>query len=292
MNLMQLLNRPFGPTEKFAAAGVIALALVGFSSVVEVNEKQQAVVTWLGEPVRVINRYKPGVDYGQTGAGLSLRVPFFESVVRIDRRVMSLDMERQQVNSSDQQRLEVDAYARFRIIDPVRMVKTAGTTDRVIEQLQPILNSALRQGLASHTFQSLLTPERGVMMEKIRVALDTEAREYGAQVIDVRIKRADLPAGTPLDRAFARMEAAREQEATSIRAQGQKQAQIIRGEAEAKAAKTYADAYGKDPSFFDFYRAMNSYKTAFANPSNKGDTTFVITPDNDYLRQFRGGKGQ
>jgi membrane protease subunit HflC len=151
------------------------------------------------------------------------------------------------VISSDQQRLEVDAYARFRIIDPVRMVRTAGSTDRVAEQLQPILTSVLRQGLASHTFQSLLTAERGAMMAQIRTALDTEAREYGAQVIDVRIKHADLPDGTPLDRAFARMEAAREQEATTIMAQGQKQAQIIRGEAEASAARTYAEAYGKDP---------------------------------------------
>jgi membrane protease subunit HflC len=224
-----------------------------------------------------------------TGAGLSLRIPFFETLVRIDRRVLDIDMQPQIVNSSDQQRLEVDAYARFRIIDPVKMVRTAGTTDRVQEQLQPILNSTLRQGLASHPFQSMLTPERGAVMEQVRQALDVEAREYGAQVIDVRIKRADLPQGSPLDRAFARMEAAREQEATTIRAQGQKQAQIIRGEAEASAAKTYADAYGKDPAFYDFYRAMTSYRTTFANKDAKGQTTIVLTPDNDYLRQFRGG---
>lgn len=289
MSLLDALTPPYGPREKLAAAGAIGLALVAMTAVVEVPETQQAVVMRMGDPVRVINRYKPGVDYGMTGAGLSLRVPFFETLVRIDRRVLDIDMQRQQVNSSDQQRLEVDAYARFRIIDPVRMVRTAGTTDRVQEQLQPILNSALRQGLASHPFQSLLTPERGAMMEQIRKALDDEAREYGAQVIDVRIKRADLPQGSPLDRAFARMEAAREQEATTIRAQGQKQAQIIRGEAEASAAKTYADAYGKDPAFYDFYRAMESYRTTFANPAAKGQTTIVVTPDNDYLRQFRGG---
>lgn len=287
-----LFQDGLAPRAKFAVAGLIAAALVGFSAIVEVPESQQAVVMWLGDPVRVINRYKPGVDYGNTGAGLSLRVPFFETLVRVDRRVLNLDMERQQVNSSDQQRLEVDAYARFRIIDPVKMVRTAGTSERVQEQLQPILTSVLRQGLASYTFQSLLTPERGVMMEQIRKALDVEAREYGAQIIDVRIKRADLPDGTPLERAYARMEAAREQEATTIRAMGQKQAQIIRADAEAIAAKTYAEAYGKDPSFYDFYRAMESYRTTFANPANKSSTTIVLTPDNDYLRQFRNQKGQ
>lgn len=287
-----LFQQGTSPRAKFALAALIGVALVGFSAVVEVPETQQAVVMWLGDPVRVINRYKGGEDFGHTGAGLSLRVPFFETLVRVDRRVLNLDMERQQVNSSDQQRLEVDAYARFRIIDPVKMVRTAGTAERVQEQLQPIMTSVLRQGLASYTFQSLLTPERGLMMEQIRKALDAEAREYGAQIIDVRIKRADLPDGTPLERAFARMEAAREQEATTIRAMGQKQAQIIRADAEAQAAKIYAEAYGKDPSFYDFYRAMESYRTTFTNPASKSQTTIILTPDNDYLRQFRTQKGQ
>jgi len=279
-----------GPREKTAAAALVIAGLLATTAVVQVPETQQAVVMRLGDPVRVINRYTPGVDYGQTGAGLSLRIPFFETVVRIDRRVLAVDMDQQQVISSDQQRLEVDAYARFRIIDPVKMVRTAGTTDKVQEQLSPILTSVLRQGLASHTFQSLLTPERGAMMEQIRAALDQEARQYGAQIIDVRIKRADLPAGTALDRAFARMEAAREQEATTIRAQGQKQAMIIQSEADGRAAKIYADAFGKDPAFYDFYRAMESYRTTFATPANKSQTTIVLTPDNDYLRQFRGAK--
>jgi len=281
-----------GAREKFAAAVLVVAGLLAMTAVVQVPETQQAVVMRLGDPVRVINRYSSGVDYGMTGAGLSLRIPFFETVVRIDRRVLAVDMDKQQVISSDQQRLEVDAYTRFRIIDPVKMVRTAGTADKVQEQLSPILTSVLRQGLASHTFQSLLTPERGAMMEQIRAALDQEAREYGAQIIDVRIKRADLPAGTPLDRAFARMEAAREQEATTIRAQGQKQAVIIQAEADGRAAKIYADAFGKDPAFYDFYRAMESYRTTFANPANKSQTTIVLTPDNDYLRQFRGAKGQ
>ena len=242
----------------------------------------------LGDPVRVINKFHPGQDFGETGAGLSLRIPIFERLVRVDKRVLAVEMDRQQVTSSDQQRLEVDAFARFRIIDPVKMVRTGGTTEKVAEQLQPILTSALRQGLATHTFQSLLTPERGAVMAQIRAGLDKEARAYGAQVIDVRIKRADLPEGTPLDSAFGRMQAAREQEATSIRAQGQKAAQIIEAEAEAQAAKIYAESFGKDPSFYDFYRSMKSYEVTFANQANKGGSTIVLTPDNDYLRQFRG----
>ena len=266
------------------ALGVLALAVL--SSVVVVPETEQAVVVRVGEPVRVINRFRPNVDFGKTGAGLSLRLPFFERLVRIDKRMLSVDMERQQVLSAEQLRLEVDAYARFRIIDPVRMVRTAGTTERVKEQLQPIFTSVLRQELGKRTFQSLLTAERGVAMKNIREGLDREAREYGAQVIDVRIKRADLPEGA-LESAFARMQAAREQEATTIRAQGQKNAQITRAEAEATAARTYADSFGKDPEFYDFYRAMQSYDFTFANRDG-GSSTILLSPDNRYLRQFKG----
>jgi len=269
---------------------LLALAIALLSSIVEVPETEQAVVMDLGEPVRVINRFHPGEQFGDTGAGISLRIPFIESLVRVDKRVLSVEMDRQQVLSSDQQRLEVDAYARYRIIDPVRMVRTAGTSDQLSVQLQPIMNSALRQGLARHTFQSLLTPERGAVMEQIRLAFDKQAREYGAQVIDIRIKSADLPDGTPLDSAFVRMQAARQQEATAIRATGERNAQIIGAEAEAQAAKIYADSFGKDPGFYDFYRAMKSYEASFVNPAAKGGTTIVLSPNNDYLRQFQGKK--
>lgn len=270
------------------AVGALALALL--SSIVVVPETQQAVVMALGEPVRVINRFRPGQPFGDTGAGISLRIPFIESLVRVDKRVLSVEMDQQQVLSSDQQRLEVDAFARYRIIDPVRMVRTAGTSDQLSNQLQPIMTSALRQGLARHTFQSLLTPERGAVMEEVRKAFDRQAREYGAQIIDIRIKSADLPEGTPLDSAFARMQAARQQEATAIRATGERNAEIIEAEAEASAAHIYADSFGKDPGFYDFYRAMKSYEAAFASPGAKGGTTIVLSPGNDYLRQFQGRK--
>jgi modulator of FtsH protease HflC len=265
----------------------LAVVIVGlFSSLMVVPETMQAVIVRTGEPVRVINRFRPNADFGQTGAGLVARIPILEQVVWIDKRVLDVDMERQQVLSVDQRRLEVDAYARFRIIDPVRMVETAGTTERVSEQLQPILNSVLRQELGKRSFASLLTADRGEAMKNIRNGLDREAREYGAQVIDVRIKRADLPDGTPLESAFARMQSARNQEATTIRAQGEKNAQITRAEAQALASKTYADSFGKDPSFYDFYRAMQSYDATFA--SKDGSTSIILSPDNEYLRQFRG----
>jgi modulator of FtsH protease HflC len=266
------------------AAAAVLVALL--SSVIVVPETSQAVIVRFGEPVRVVNRFRPNADFGKTGAGLVWRTPFAEQVVWVDKRVMDVDMERQQVLSTDQLRLEVDAYARFRIIDPLRMVETAGSTERVAEQLQPILTSVLRQELGKRSFQSLLTAERGAAMVQIRRNLDSEAREYGAQVIDVRIKRADLPDGTPLESAFTRMQTARNQEAATIRAQGEKNAQIIRAEAEAQAAKTYADAFGKDPEFYDFYRAMQSYDATFA--AKDGTTSFVLSPDNAYLRQFKG----
>ena len=272
---------------KPALIAVVLAAIAAFSSVVVVPETEQAVVVRLGEPVRVINRFRPNEDYGTTGAGLSLRIPFFEQLVRVDKRMLSLDMERQQVLTTDQLRLEVDAYARFRIIDPVKMVRTAGSPDRVEEQLKPIMTSVLRQELGKRTFQSLLTADRGAAMINIRKGLDQQAREYGAQVIDVRIKRADLPAGA-LESAFTRMQAAREQEATTIRAQGQRNAQIVSADADAKAAQIYAESFGKDPGFYDFYRAMQSYDATFANAANKSASTIILSPDNDYLRQFKG----
>lgn len=265
------------------ALGIAVIALA--SSVVVIPETEQAVVIRFGEPVGTFNKYRANVDFGQTDAGIKLRIPIAERLVRIDKRLLTVDMERQQVLSADQLRLEVDAFARFRIVDPVRMVRTAGTPDRVAEQLQPILSSVLRQELGKRTFQSLLTADRGEAMQQIRSGLNRQAREYGAQVVDVQIKRADLPEGA-LESAFTRMQAAREQEATTIRAQGQKQAQLVWAQAEADAAKTYADAFGKDPQFYDFYRAMQSYNTTFAQ--GQGATTILLSPDNDYLRQFKG----
>jgi membrane protease subunit HflC len=274
----------FWHTYKLTIVAVAVLVLALLSSVVVVGETEQAVVVRTGEPVRVINRFRPNADFGQTGAGLVLRIPFFERVQRIDKRVLDLDMQRQQVLSSDQQRLQVDAFARFRIIDPVLMVQTAGTTDAVRLQLEPIFNSVLRQELGRRTFGSMLTAERGAAMTNIKNNLDAQARKYGAQVIDVRIKSTDLPEGTPLDAAYRRMETDRQREAATIRANGAKNAQIIRAEAEASASRTYAQAFNKDPQFYDFYRAMQSYDTTFRGGS--GQTNVILGEDNEYLRRF------
>jgi len=268
------------------AAVIVVVALL--SSIVIVPETHQAVVIRTGQPDRVFNRFKPEVPYGQTGAGLQLRIPFVEEVQMVDRRVLDLDMTRQQVLSNDQQRLQVDAYARYRIIDPVRMVERAGTEEQLESQLVPILTSVLRQELGRRPFSALINAERGTAMTNITRTLDTQARQYGAQVLDVRIKAADLPEGRPLDAAFTRMETDRQEEAATIRAAGQRDAQITQAEAQAQAARIYADAYGKDPEFYDFYRAMQSYRQTFL--SGEGNSAMVLSDDSEYFRQFKGNR--
>jgi len=273
-----------------ALALFAALLLLG-SAVAVVPETQQVVVVRFGEPVRTINPYKPGEAFGSTGAGIAWRIPVAEQFVWIDKRIQSVEMERQQVLSTDQLRLQVDAFARYRIVDPLRMYIAAGSEENVSEALRPILGSALRNELGKRPFAALLSPERGQVMNNIEAGLDRIARQYGAKVIDVRIKRADLPDGTPLQSAFQRMRTARQQEALTIRAQGEKQAQIIRAEADATAAQVYAASFGKDPGFYDFYRAMQAYRRTFS-PQAGGQTSVILSPDNDFLREFRGKSGR
>ena len=268
---------------------IIAALFLLLNTVVIVPETRQGVVVRFGEPVRIVNRFQNDVAFGQTGAGLIAKIPFAEQIVWIDKRILDVEMEQQQVLSTDQLRLQVDAFARYRITDPLRMYIAAGSEERVSAELRPILGSALRNELGKRPFAALLSPERGQVMDNIQAGLNRVARQYGAEVVDVRIKRADLPDGTPLDSAYQRMRTARDQEARTIRAQGQKQAQIIRAEADASAARTYAESFGKDPEFYDFYRAMRSYETTFrgGNPDDP-ESSFVLSPDNEYFRQFRG----
>ena len=273
------------------AFGAILLLILLASTLSIVPETKQAVIVRFGEPDRIINPYRAGVPFGRTGAGIIARWPFAEEIHWIDKRILSIDMDRQQVLSTDQLRLQVDAFARYRITDPLRMFITAHTEDRVSDQLKPILGSALRNELGRRPFAALLSPERGQMMDNIQRALNRVASQYGAEIVDVRIKRADLPDGTPLESAYQRMTTARQQEARSIRAQGLKQAQIIRAEADAEAANTYAAAFGKDPDFYDFYRAMQSYESTFVNDGtgkDMGRSSIILSPSNDYLREFRG----
>lgn len=273
-------------------AGLLALLVLMLlmGSFPVVRETQQAVVVRFGKPDRILNRYQPGERIGGSGAGLSWRIPFAESIQWIDKRVLDVDMDRQQVLSTDQRRLEIDAFARYRIVDPLRMYISARTEDRVSDALRPILGSELRNELGKRRFDELLSPERQGVMENVRRGLDRVARQYGAQIIDVRIKKADLPDGTPLQSAFERMKSAREQEARSIRAEGAKRAQIVRAEADAQAARVYAQSFGKDADFYEFYRAMQSYQTTFLgdNGERTASTSIVLSPDNEYLREFNG----
>jgi membrane protease subunit HflC len=269
------------------AAILLVLVLGGFPIV---PETKQGVVVRFGKPVRILNRYNANTPIGSPGAGITWRLPFAEQVVWIDKRVLDVDMQRQQVLSTDQRRLEVDAFARYRIVDPLLMYIRARNEKQLNDQLRPILGSEVRNELGKRSFASLLTPERQGVMENVRRSLNQIARQYGAVVVDVRIKKTDLPDGTPLQSAFDRMRTARLQEARSIRAQGAKQAQIIRAEADAEAARTYAESFGRDPQFYDFYRAMQSYMTTFVGDGQDktSPTTVILSPQNDYLKEFSG----
>lgn len=262
----------------------VAVAIVGFfMSAFVVSEEEQAVVLQTGRPIGTVNTIG-----GNTPAGLYFRVPLIQTVERVEKRVIDLEMRDEEVLSNDQQRLIVNAYARFQIVDPIRMVERAGSTDGVRVALEPILNSVLRQELGRRTFQAMLTAERGTALATVRSNLNRQARQYGAEVIDVQIKRTDLPDGEPLRAAFDRMRSDRQREALTIRAEGAQDATVIRAEADAEAARIYAGSFGKDPQFYDFYRAMKSYETTFAQGEGAGESSIILSPDNEYLRQFQG----
>ncbi|MDG5488458.1 protease modulator HflC [Sphingomonas sp. BGYR3] len=272
---------------------LVLAAVLLFGSVAVVPESKQAVILRLQRPVGVVNPYREGQPLGATGAGIFLRMPFLDRVVWVDKRVLSIDLDNQPVLSIDQLRLQVDAFARFRIVDPLQMVVSVRTEDGARQQLRTILASSLRNELSKRPFATLLSPERGQVMENIQVALNRQARQFGAEIVDVRIKQAELPSGSPLDSALNRMRSARQQEARTIEAQGFKQAQIVRAEAEAQAAQIYAQSFGKDAQFYDFWRAMQSYRRTFGADGNttSGETAIILSPDNEYLRQFEG-RGQ
>ncbi|MBO9576468.1 MAG: protease modulator HflC [Sphingobium sp.] len=269
-----------------AVLATLALVLIGMTFAV-VPETSQAVVVRFGKVVGVYNPYHANEPFGRTGAGLKMRMPLVDTIVWVDKRILSVGIADQQVLSTDQRRLQVDAFARYRIVDPRRMYVTAGNEEGVADALRPNLSSALRAELGKRSFDSLLSPERGAVMANIRAGLNRTAAQYGAEILDVRIMRTDLPEGAPLQSAFVRMKTAREQEALTIRAEGLKRRQIIMAEADAAAAKVYAASFGKDPQFYDFWRAMQSYRMSFT-PKDGRETNMVLSPDNDYLRQFRG----
>lgn len=280
------MTKRFGNPVIWGVGLLVALIVMSLSISI-VPETKQAIVLRYGQPVWKVNVYEEGAEFGGPGAGIFFRIPLIEQIEFFDKRVLNVEMsEPQEVLSTDKLRLQVDAYARFRITDPLQMFRSIQTEARLGEQLRTILGSSLRNELGKRSFAQLLSPERSQIMANVQTALNIQANKYGAEVIDVRIKRADLPEGTPLDSAFTRMRSEREQEATAIRASGQREASIIRGQAEAESARIYAESFGKDPEFYDFYRAMQSYEQTFVN--GEGDSAIVLSPDSEYLRQFRG----
>ena len=273
-----------------SAAFALILLILLLSSFPIVPETKQAVVVRFGKPERILNRYEAARPIGSPGAGLSYKIPFVDQIVWIDKRVLAVDMEPQPVLSTDQRRLMVDAFARYRIVDPLLMYIRSTTEDNLRSQLQTILRSEVRNELGRQPFAALLSPERQGVMDDVRKSLNVQAAKFGVEIVDVRIKKTDLPDGAPLQSAFESMRTARLQEARSIRAQGLKQAQIIRAQADADAAKTYAASFGKDPQFYDFYRAMQSYQTTFIGDgtTKPAPTNIILSPQNDYLKEFTG----
>lgn len=275
----------------FAALVAVILAAATFAIV---PETKQAVILRLEKPVRTVNQWHRGEVFGRTGAGLIARIPFLDKLVWVDKRVLDVDLDNTPVLSTDQLRLEVDAFARFRIVDPLRAVISTGSTsnteEQVANQLRLLLGTALRNELGKVQFAELLSPERGRIMDAIQTSLDVQARRYGAEITDVRIKKTELPSGSPLDSALQRMRTSRRQEAITIQAKGLRDAKILQAEADANAARIYAEAFSKDAEFYDFYRAMQSYRTTFGvDRATDGSTNLILSPNNGYLRNFEGG---
>jgi len=284
--IQRLFNNPIS-----LSLVVLGLIVLVSMSVSITNETKQGLITTYGEFRRVENPYRPNDRLGETTqSGLTFRIPFYEQITYIDKRIQNVEMAPQEVLSTDQLQVQVNAFARYRINKAEEMYRTVRTEAALNARLAETLGSSVRNELGRRSFATLLSAERGQVMANIRKQLNEEARKYGATIIDVRIKRADLPEGTPLNSAYRRMESAREQERATIEAEGRKDAQVIRAEGEAEAARIYAESYGKDPEFYDFYRSMQSYRTTFRDGEGQGETNVILSPNNDYLRNFRDGR--
>lgn len=283
------------------AAVAFGLVILAGGSVFTVSETQQAIVVQFGNPQRIVQ-----------DPGLHFKIPFIQDVRYLDKRILNLDIPAQEVIAADQKRLVVDAIARFRIIDPLLMYTRVRTENGARQQLNTVLVSNIRQVLGSEVFVTLLSGERAELMHRIRDNVNREARNYGIEIVDVRIKRADLPAANS-EAIYSQMRTAREREAREARAEGAEQAvgiraradrdrtillaearkksEILRGEGEGQAVKIFADAFGTDEDFFEFYRSMQAYKKALGND----DTTLVLSPNSEFFKFFGSmdaGKGK
>src|SRR4051794_39233690 len=276
---------------------LIVVLVVGYSAVFTVSQTEQALVVRLGEPVKVV-----------TEPGLNFKAPFIDTVISIDKRILDLENPSQEVIASDQKRLVVDAFARYRIKDALRFYQSIGSIQAANIQLTTLLNAALRRVLGEVTFITVVRNERETLMARIREQLDKEADGYGIQVVDVRIRRADLPEQNS-QAVYQRMQTERQREAAEFRAQGGQKAQEIRSKADREATvivaeanstaeqvrgtgdaernRLFAEAYGKDPDFFAFYRSM----TAYENGLKSNDTRFLLRPDSDFFKFFGNASG-
>jgi membrane protease subunit HflC len=277
---------------------LLAAVVVGYSSVFTVKQTEQVLLVRLGEPVRVV-----------TEPGLNFKVPFIDTVISIDKRILDLENPAQEVIASDQKRLVVDAFARYRIKDALRFYQSLGSIQAANIQLTTLLNAALRRVLGEVTFINVVRDERDVLMGRIREQLDREAASYGISVIDVRIRRADLPEQNS-QAVYQRMQTERQREAAEFRAQGgqkaqeirskadreatviiadaNSQAERIRGEGDGERNRLFAEAYGRDADFFAFYRSMAAYEASLKS----GDTRFLLRPDSDFFRYFANPTGK
>jgi membrane protease subunit HflC len=273
-------------------------AIVAYSSLFTVQQTEQALVVRLGKPVDITNE-----------PGLHFKAPFIDTVIPIDKRILDLENPSQEVIAADQKRLVVDAFARYRIKDALRFYQSVGSIQAANLQLTTLLNASLRRVLGEVTLIQVVRDEREALMARIREQLDKEADGYGIQVVDVRIRRADLPEQNSLA-VYTRMQSERAREAAEFRAQGRQKAQEIRsnadrevtvivaeanskseqtrGEGDAERNRLFAEAYGKDPDFFAFYRSMAAYE----NGLKSGDTRFLLKPDSDFFRYFGSASGK
>ncbi|MEW6768777.1 MAG: protease modulator HflC [Pseudomonadota bacterium] len=282
-----------------AALFVLLVAIiVGYSSIFIVNQTDQALQVRLGDPIRVI-----------TEPGLNFKAPFIDTVITIDKRILDLENPAQEVIASDQKRLVVDAFARYRIKDALRFYQSIGSIQAANIQLTTLLNASLRRVLGEVTFITVVRDDRDALMTKIRDQLDRESATYGISVIDVRIRRADLPEQNS-QAVYQRMQTERQREAAEFRAQGGQKAQEIRskadrestvivaeanskaeqirGEGDGERNRLFAEAYGKDADFFAFYRAMSAYE----NSLKGNDTRFLLRPDSEFFRFFANPSGK
>jgi membrane protease subunit HflC len=281
-------------------AVVVALVLIAiYSSLFTVHQSQQALVLRFGEPVR-----KPIEE-----PGLYYKLPLVDTVILIDKRILDLDSPPQEVIASDQKRLVVDAFARYRITNPLKFYQSIGTIEGANSRLSSILNSSMRRVLGASAFIEVVRDDRADLMEKIKEGMNAEARDnFGIEVVDVRLRRADLPDANS-QAVYQRMQTERQREAAEIRAQGNQASQAIRakadrdvtviiaeatskgeqlrGEGDATRNKIFADAYNKDQDFFAFYRSMQAYEVGL----QKDGTRMLLTPDSDFFRYFQNPAG-